>query len=119
MSLLAAGVLYYFEEPEIKAFLLRLVERFPGSEILFDVCSPTGVRVANKKVIENAGMDEKSYLQWWLKNPQEMLAWHPGIQLIKTYHYFQSFDMSIRNILLGRLSDFLGIQYMLHLKLGR
>ncbi len=35
----------------IKGFMIRLIDRYPGSEILFDVSSPLGVKVANKKVI--------------------------------------------------------------------
>ena len=36
---IAAGVFYYFEEDEVKGFLVRLADSFPGSEILFDVFS--------------------------------------------------------------------------------
>lgn len=59
----AAGVFYYFEESDIKSFFMRLADRFPGCEMVFDVSSPTGVKVANKRVIESAGLDERSYLK--------------------------------------------------------
>lgn len=114
---LAAGVFYYFEESQIKSFMLQLLERFPNGEILFDVASEVGVRVANKKVIENSGLDEKSYLIWGLKNKKDILAWDSRIRLLHTYYYFRTFRLSLRNFLMGLLSDFLGIQYMLHLKL--
>ncbi|MBN1148877.1 MAG: class I SAM-dependent methyltransferase [Anaerolineales bacterium] len=115
---IAAGVFYYFEEQEIKGFIVRLIDAYPNSEILFDVSSPTGVRVANKKVIESSGLDERSYLKWGPKNKNDILAWDPRISLIGAYYYFRSLRMSLRNILMGTLSDFLGIQYMLHLRLG-
>ncbi len=38
-----------------------------GSEILFDVSSPAGVKIADKKVIESSGPGEKSYLENWSK----------------------------------------------------
>ncbi len=57
---LAAGVFYYFTEQEIKQFFLRLLAVFPGCELFFDVASPIGVKVANNKVVESAGLDEKS-----------------------------------------------------------
>ena len=71
---IATGVFYYFEEQEIKRFIVRLIETHPGSEILFDVSSPLGVKIANKKVVESSGLDEKSHLVWGLKK-QERNHW--------------------------------------------
>ena len=115
---IAAGVFYYFKEQEIQDFIVHLIETHPGSEILFDVSSPLGVRVANKKVVESSGLDEKSHLVWGLRNKKEILAWDTRIKLIGTYFYFRTLRIGIRNFLMGMLSDFLGIQYILHLKLG-
>jgi O-methyltransferase involved in polyketide biosynthesis len=116
---LAAGVFYYFKETEIKEFFLRLIDRVPGSQILFDVSSPLGVRIANKKVIESAGLDESSYLTWGLGKKKDILAWDASIEIIGTYYYFRTLRIGLRNFLMGTLSDYLGIQYMLHLRLGR
>jgi O-methyltransferase involved in polyketide biosynthesis len=114
----AAGVFYYFKENEIKEFMIRLVDKYPGSEILFDVSSPFGVKVANKKVVESAGLGEKSHLVWGLENKKDILTWDPRIKLIATHYYFRTLRIGLKNILMGMLSDFLGIQYMLHLRLG-
>ncbi|MBN1267413.1 MAG: class I SAM-dependent methyltransferase [Anaerolineales bacterium] len=114
---LAAGIFYYFEEDTIKEFVLRLVDRFPGSELLFDASSPIGVRVANKKVIENSGLDEKSNLVWGLEKKEDLLAWHERLRILHTYYYYQSHVHGLRNKLMGLLSDYLGIQYMIHLGL--
>ena len=51
----AAGVLFYFEEQEVREFLLRLADMFPGSELLMDVCSLFGIKMANRMVINAAG----------------------------------------------------------------
>ncbi len=115
---LAAGVFYYFEPEQVKTFFLRLLDRFPGGEILFDVSSPTGIRIGNKKVIESSGLDEASYMKWGLENKKDLLAWDPRLILMSPYYYFRNFKMSFRNTLMGTLSDILGIQYMLHLQLG-
>jgi O-methyltransferase involved in polyketide biosynthesis len=115
---IAAGVFYYFEERQIKDFIIRLINKYPGSEMLFDVASPIGVRVANKKVVESSGLDERSHLKWGLENKKDIPAWDSRIKIIRTYYYFRTLRMSLRNILMGMLSDYLGIQYMLHLKLG-
>jgi len=114
---IAAGVFYYFEEGQIKDFILRLTNKHPGSEMLFDVCSPIGVRVANKKVVENSGLDERSHLIWGLENKKDILTWDQKIKIIGTYYYFRTLRIGLRNLLMGTLSDYLGIQYVLHLKL--
>ena len=51
----APGVLYYFEKQEVREFLLRLADMFPGSELLMDVCSLFGIKMANRMVINAAG----------------------------------------------------------------
>lgn len=116
---IAAGVFYYIEEPKLKEFLIRLIDRYPGSEILFDVASPLGVRVANKKVIESAGLDKRSHLIWGLEKTEALLSWDPRIEIIHTYYYFQTQVRGLRNKLMGMLSDYLRIQYLIHLRLGK
>lgn len=113
----AAEVFYYFEEREVEEFLTRLADRFPGSEVLFDVSSPYGVKVANKLVITKSGMNEKSFLKWGLKNTRSLLTWDERFQLMHTYYYFgkRSRSLQLRNKLLGLFSDLLRIQYMIHL----
>jgi O-methyltransferase involved in polyketide biosynthesis len=115
---IAAGVFYYFKEQEIKDFLIRLTDTFPGSTLLCDVCSPVGVRIANQKVVESSGLDEKSHLTWGLENKKDILTWDSRIKIIRTYHYFRTLRIGLRNVLMGTLSDILGIQYMLHIGLG-
>jgi len=115
---IAAGVFYYFEESTIKEFIIRLIDTYPNSEILFDVSSPLGVKVANKKVVERSGLDEQSHLVWGLENKENILSWDARIRIIETYYYYQTQVIGIRNRLMGKLSDILGIQYMIHLRLG-
>jgi O-methyltransferase involved in polyketide biosynthesis len=115
---MAAGVFYYFEEPVIKGFMIRLIDRYPGSEILFDASSPLGVKICNKKVIESSGLDKRSHLIWGLKKTDDLLSWDSRIRTINTYHYYRTGITGIRNKLIGILADFIRIQYMIHLRLG-
>jgi O-methyltransferase involved in polyketide biosynthesis len=115
---LVAGVFYYFEEDQVKEFFLCLLDKFPGSEILFDVSSPIGIQIANQKVVNSAGLDKASHLKWGLKNKRDLISWDPRIKFLKTYHYFRSLRLSPRNKLMGALSDLFGMQYMLYLRLG-
>lgn len=76
------------------------------------------MRIANKKVVESSGLDERSYLTWGLQDKKVLLSWDSRIKLMGTYFYFQTLRIGVRNIIMGLVSDFLGIQYMLHLMLG-
>jgi O-methyltransferase involved in polyketide biosynthesis len=114
---LSAGVFYYFEENTIRDFVLELVSRFPGSELLFDVCSPLGLKIANKKIIESSGLDESSHLIWGLENKDTLMEWDERIRILNIFPYYQDQVPGLRNRIMGWISDRLGIQYMIHLGL--
>ena len=115
---ISAGVFYFFDAETIEEFFIRLTDKYPNSELLFDVSSPLGIKMANKKVLESAGFDKKSYLVWGLKKKEDILSWDKRIRIIDTYYYYQTQVDGLRNRLIGKISDFLGIQYMIHLRLG-
>jgi O-methyltransferase involved in polyketide biosynthesis len=115
---IAAGVFYYFEEEEIRRFLKKLADEFPCAEILFDVCSPFGLKAANQMVVKRAGLDEKSFLKWGLKNTRDILSWDRRFELLGTIYYFGDKRIGLKLRLQGFVSDLLRIQYMIHLKLG-
>ena len=115
---IAAGVFYFFQEEEIKGFLKKLADRFPGGEMLFDVCSPFGVKAANRMVIKSAGLDEKSFLKWGLKHTKDILSWDKRFVLLRTIYYFRDKRIGLKLRLLGFVSDLLKLQYMIHLGLG-
>ena len=114
----AAGVFYYFEEEETKGFLRKLADRFPGGEMLFDVCSPLGVKTANQMVVKRAGLDEKSFLKWGLRHTKDILSWDKRFKMLRTIYYFGDKRIGFKLRLLGFVSDLLKIQYMIHLSLG-
>jgi O-methyltransferase involved in polyketide biosynthesis len=112
---ISAGVFYYFDEEAIKGFFLRLINKFPKSEILFDVASPLGIKIANKKVVESSGLGKESHLIWGVEKKEDILSWDERIRIIDSFYYYQDRVDGLRNKLLGMFSDFLGIQYMIHL----
>ena len=115
---IAAGVFYYFKEEEIKGFLKKLLDTFPGGEILFDACSPYGVKTANQMVVKRAGLDEKSFLKWGLKHTKDIVSWDRRFKILRTIYYFGDKRIGLKLRLLGFVSDLLKIQYMVHLGLG-
>lgn len=114
---IAAGVFYYFEAEEIKSFLKALADEFPDGEIVFDVCSPLGVKTANRMVVKSAGMDERSFLKWGVADTRDILSWDERFELLQTLYYFGDKRLRPRVKLLGAISDWLKIQYMVHLRL--
>jgi O-methyltransferase involved in polyketide biosynthesis len=116
---IVAGVFYYFEESEVRDFLVRLADRFPGCEIMFDASSPYGIKTANRMVIKRSGLDEKSFLKWGLKNAETLTTWDPRFQVLNTHYYFGSngHHLGFRLRLIGWISDRMKIQYMVHLRM--
>jgi O-methyltransferase involved in polyketide biosynthesis len=81
---IAAGVLYYFDEEEIKKLFLHMADRFAGGEIIFDAASPFGVKMANRMVIKRSGMDEQSFLKWGLKDARHIEQWDNRLKVVDT-----------------------------------
>jgi O-methyltransferase involved in polyketide biosynthesis len=113
-----AGVLYYFEESQIKACLTHLAGRFPGSELVFDASSPIGIKMANKMVIKASGMDEKSFLKWGLKHAKILELWDRRIKVLAEYPMFKMLRnrFPFKDKMVAWMSDFFNMQYMVHLQ---
>jgi O-methyltransferase involved in polyketide biosynthesis len=116
----AAGVFYYFEESQLKALLIRLADAFPGAEVFFDACSPRGLKMANKRVIEAGGMDRSAMLKWGLRQGRDMESWDRRITVLAEYPMFRDMKagLSVAEKLGTKLSDALRIMSMVHLRLG-
>jgi hypothetical protein len=75
--------------------------------------------VANKRVIESAGLDERSYLKWGLENTSVLTSWDRRFQLLETRFYFKYKGLDGRVKFAGFISDLLKIQYLVHMRLGK
>ena len=76
------------------------------------------MEIANKMVIKNTGLDEKSFLKWGLKNTRDILSWDKRFEILKLYYYFKRKDIKLNIRMIGLISDWMKIQYMIHLRLG-
>jgi len=115
---IAGGVFYFYEEKVIRTFLIKLSLLFQSCELLFDVTSPSGVRATNR-VLQKAGIYEKSFLKWGLKSTDTILSWSPRLRLLGKYYTYkqEGITMNFKNRILGRISDALDIQYIVHFKI--
>lgn len=115
---IAAGVLYYFEEGQVMTLLNRLAGRFPGSELVFDACSLRGIRIANRRVIQDAGMDASAQLKWGIGGAVELQDWDRRITVLDEYPMFRGLKrgFSLKEKWGTFLSDALHMMSMVHLR---
>jgi O-methyltransferase involved in polyketide biosynthesis len=118
--LLLAGVIYYFEENEIKALFNSFCTIFERCEIVFDYSSPRGAKIANKRVIQDGGMDKSAYLKWGIDNLKEIEKWNNKIKIIKNIPLFKEFKKNypvIKRIGMN-ISDAMNIMSLAHISTG-
>lgn len=118
--IISAGVFVYFEEFEIRDFVIKVAERFDDCEMFFDVTSPKGLEIANQ-IIQKSGLDSRSFFKWALKDKSVITSWDKRINLVNTYHTFriEGLGLNDENKNIALISDSLDIQYMVHLKLSK
>ena len=116
---ISAGVFVYFEELEIRDFIIKVADRFDDCEMFFDVTSPKGLEIANL-VIQKSGFDSGSFFKWALTDKSVIPSWDKRIHLRNTYHTFriEGLRLSDENKNIASISDSLDIQYMVHLKIS-
>jgi O-methyltransferase involved in polyketide biosynthesis len=91
VMLLIAGVLYYFDEMQVMELFTDFHDLLPGVEVIFDFSSLTGVRMANKKVLEKGGMNKSACLKWGIDDIRALEEWNSNIEVICTMPMFKEF----------------------------
>ena len=79
---LIAGVLYYFDENEIKRLFKDFHDALPGLEIVLDYASERGVSLSNKVVLNKGGMDKSAYLKWSINDIMQIEKWANYIKVV-------------------------------------
>ncbi len=73
--MVAEGLLMYLTEPEVRALLQRLTDRFGGGELLFDTVSPMGPRLS--KVLT------KGITKWGIRDARAIERWNPRLRFLE------------------------------------
>jgi O-methyltransferase involved in polyketide biosynthesis len=81
---LAKGVLWFFEEAEIKRFFLALADALPGAELIFEACSKLGASIVNDS-LRTVGMDVE--VKWELEDAHAVSEWDRRLKLIDQTPY--------------------------------
>jgi O-methyltransferase involved in polyketide biosynthesis len=79
----AGGVLFYFEEPEVKRILSRLADSFPDGEIVFDAISAYSIPYVNK-MMKDAGL-ASTPIKWGINDTKSISKWDPRITILEDY----------------------------------
>jgi O-methyltransferase involved in polyketide biosynthesis len=82
---LAENVFVYFTEIQIKSLILKLLDHFPGAELVFDGWSPFFVWLGNRQL---SSTKFKNLLQWGFWRSQTIEDWGEGIQLLGQWGFF-------------------------------
>lgn len=112
--IVAAGMLYYFEESEIRVLFTNIKRRFPHAEMVFDVCSPIGMKAANRRITSERSIEKEAVFRWSLKSLDRLKAIDADIRVIEAYPLFKKAMNKIERSLrmTARMSDFFKIMSM-------
>ena len=118
---IAAGVFYYFEEYQIKDFFLKIIDKFPDSELVFDINSSFGVKMSNKMFIKKIGFDEKSFLKWGLKSSESIKQWDNRIKVISEVSLFKDGKkgVGLKSYFELLVAEILWITRLVHVKIKK
>ncbi|MBN1873304.1 MAG: class I SAM-dependent methyltransferase [Anaerolineae bacterium] len=86
--IMIAGVIYYFTENQAQDLFRTFENKFKKCTIIFDYSSLRGIKIANRKVIEDSGMDEDAYLKWGIDNIKEIEKWSHRIKVVDNMKMF-------------------------------
>ena len=85
--LIAEGLFMYFAEDELRPLFKTLVARFPGAEMLFEML-PMALVGKSKRHDSVTKIGSAVDFKWALKNSREMTEWHPDIEFVEEWNYF-------------------------------
>ena len=120
VMLLIAGVLCYFSQSDVKRLFNEFHTFLPGVEVVFDYFSNIGMKVSNKKVIEDGGMNESAYLKWSINNILEIEKWDKNIKVISYMPMYREYkkNFSILKRIGMNIADMLKMVSLAHIRIN-
>jgi methyltransferase (TIGR00027 family) len=119
---MAEGLFMYLDAGKVKDLILKLQSRFPGSELVCEVVmefftrKPWNRMVAMK--LNQQGIGKDAAFTFGIKNYREMETWHPGIEYLDHWSYFDSNHPRLGRMgLMGKIKVMREVQYTVHYRL--
>ncbi|MGD8781962.1 MAG: class I SAM-dependent methyltransferase [Ignavibacteria bacterium] len=116
---LAGGVLYYFEEDQIKEFFIKAADYFKECDFFFDSLSPLGVKIGKKQVLKKGGIGMSMDGGWGLKPIKVLEKWDKRIKVINAIPMSKGMykGLPLPTKLVLTIPDLLGVCSMVHLRI--
>ncbi len=118
--LLIAGVIYYFDDSEVRRLFSEIHTFIPGAEIILDYASRFGIKLSNKQVIKRGGMNESAYLKWGTDDIYEIEKWDSFIKVISNMSMYKEHKKNYRlakRIGMG-IADRFKVMSLAHIKIS-
>ncbi|MCA9969014.1 MAG: class I SAM-dependent methyltransferase, partial [Anaerolineales bacterium] len=121
---LAEGLFMYLPLADVRALVLALQARFPGSELLCEVFNANWLQGWRQRVVQNKlqnsmAMGAGAMFQSGLRASDEMEQWGEGLQFLDDWTYFDENEPKLGAIRLLRRWDALRkIQWVVHYRLN-
>jgi O-methyltransferase involved in polyketide biosynthesis len=116
---LAGGVLYYFEEEQIKKFFIKAADHFKECDFFFDSLSPMGMKIAKKQVLKKGGMGMPMDGGWGLKPIKALEKWDTRIKVINAIPMSRGMKkgLPLKAKIVLSIPDILGVCSMVHMRI--
>lgn len=100
---IAEGALMYLKEENVKELILKLQDKFPASQLIFDSYNQKTVDKINKHQ-EKSGAGTK--LEWGLDDARKLEGWSDEIELINEWYYTDSKEIKKLSIFYRLIFNF-------------
>ncbi len=118
----AEGLFMYLPEEEVKKLVLKLVEAFPGAELVCEVVSKSTIKRmkagwGRRKFRRNFHLEEDVVFIFGVDGAREMENWNPKIQFLDEWTYFDDREKKLGWFkLFGHFKSFKYAQWTAHYK---
>jgi methyltransferase (TIGR00027 family) len=121
---LAEGLFMYLDPGKVKALVLEIQARFPGSELVCELANRSWIegwrgKMGAKKMQRQLKIGAGARFTFGVDSPDELESWNPGIEFLEQWSYFDSNHPKLGWMrFLRHLELFRGVQYTVHYRLN-
>jgi O-methyltransferase involved in polyketide biosynthesis len=92
---MAEGVFMYLDIKDVRSLVLKIQEKFPGSELVCEMVNSVWLSPPLKKMLDfklrrQVHLGKDAMFRSGIRSGREMEQWHSGIQFLDEWSYFDS-----------------------------
>jgi len=121
---MAEGLFMYLDPDKVRALVPALQARFPGSELVCEVCNRRWLNpwlswMIRSKLQGSLQMGAGAVFSFGISDSREMETWGPGIQFLEDWSYFESNHPKLGMLKwMGKIKSMRRMQWTVHYRLG-